>query len=272
VLRFASEVARDAHKRQEFERRILRVEAQNGRYVIVATNVIEMGLTFPSLDYVVTVDTELSARGGLLTATPLGVNAFFQRIGRVGRARAGQPSSPARRAAPPGPPGRPIAWPPTSCWSPSASRPRGRQRAAARAGEPLECRRRRSQGTSATSRCPPTRRTTHPSQPSFVPSATASAPPASSMRWHRRGDAAQVGVALDAGFAPAPLAPKAERALRFIDLRHRCIALDPTSELLSVYHIVRHFHDPFKGPLLPDATTRRPTGVPPMTRRAGPSG
>lgn len=89
VLPFASEIARDEVRVRAFQDRLARVEAENGRYVIVSTNVIEMGVTFPSLDYVVTVDTELAGEEGRLRRAALGVNAFYQRIGRVGRKRPG---------------------------------------------------------------------------------------------------------------------------------------------------------------------------------------
>jgi|GEM_PF-3460019 len=93
VLRLASAVERDVDQRRSFEQRIASIESARGRYVIVATSVVEMGLTFPSLDFIVTMDTELEtalAYGGeVIRERPLGVNAFLQRIGRVGRKRPG---------------------------------------------------------------------------------------------------------------------------------------------------------------------------------------
>lgn len=93
VLRLASPVVRDPDQEASFRRRVAGVEARRGRYVVVATNVVEMGVTFPSLDYVLTMDTELeTARldgADVVQERPLGVNAFFQRIGRVGRCRPG---------------------------------------------------------------------------------------------------------------------------------------------------------------------------------------
>jgi hypothetical protein len=86
-------VVRDPEQEASFRRNVTGVEARCGRYVVVATNVVEMGVTFPSLDYVVTMDTELEtvrAHGGEnVHERPLGVNAFLQRIGRVGRRRPG---------------------------------------------------------------------------------------------------------------------------------------------------------------------------------------
>lgn len=93
ILRLASAVERDTDQRRSFEQRVAAIEERNGRYIIVATSVVEMGLTFPSLDYVVTMDTELETAeaygGAVIRERPLGVNAFFQRIGRVGRRRPG---------------------------------------------------------------------------------------------------------------------------------------------------------------------------------------
>lgn len=80
VLRLASPVVRDPDQEAAFRRRVAGVEARQGRYVIVATNVVEMGVTFPSLDYVMTMDTELeTARvqgADVVQERPLGVNAF----------------------------------------------------------------------------------------------------------------------------------------------------------------------------------------------------
>ena len=93
VLRLASPVVRDPDQEASFRRRVAGVEARHGRYVVVATNVVEMGVTFPSLDYVLTMDSELESMrvegGEAVQERPLGVNAFFQRIGRVGRRRPG---------------------------------------------------------------------------------------------------------------------------------------------------------------------------------------
>jgi HrpA-like RNA helicase len=93
ILRYASPVERDPEQKESFRRRVEGIESKRGRYVIITTSVAEMGVTFPSLDYVVTMDTELetaAAYGAEITReTPLGVNAMFQRIGRVGRKRPG---------------------------------------------------------------------------------------------------------------------------------------------------------------------------------------
>ena len=93
VLRLASPVIRDPIQRQEFKERINAIEQRNGRYVIIATNVVEMGITYPSLDFVVTMDTEymnvIRETGITLELMPLGLNALKQRAGRCGRKRPG---------------------------------------------------------------------------------------------------------------------------------------------------------------------------------------
>lgn len=93
TLRLASPVVRDPAQKLAFDRLIRNIEDENGRYVIVATNVVEMGLTFSSIDYVVTMDSEFDTEcvdGGQMTSkVALGVNGLYQRIGRAGRVRPG---------------------------------------------------------------------------------------------------------------------------------------------------------------------------------------
>lgn len=93
VLRLASPVVRDPTQKLVFDRMIEKIERENGRYVIVATNVVEMGLTFSSLDYVITMDSEFFNEfvdgGQMITKVALGINALYQRIGRAGRVRPG---------------------------------------------------------------------------------------------------------------------------------------------------------------------------------------
>lgn len=93
TLRLASPVVRDPAQKLAFDRLIKSIEDENGRYVIVATNVVEMGLTFSSLDYVVTMDSEFETTfvdgGQMISKVGLGVNALYQRIGRAGRVRPG---------------------------------------------------------------------------------------------------------------------------------------------------------------------------------------
>ena len=93
ALRLASEIVRDPVKKARFDEKIERIERDNGRYVIVTTNVVEMGVTFNSLDVVVTLDSEFRERatdeGSLLEVADLSANALAQRAGRVGRCRPG---------------------------------------------------------------------------------------------------------------------------------------------------------------------------------------
>lgn len=93
VLELASEVVRDARRSQEFKRRFDAIETQHQNYVILATSVVEMGITFPTLDYVVTMDSgynqETIGDVSFPVTAPLGVNSLLQRIGRVGRRRPG---------------------------------------------------------------------------------------------------------------------------------------------------------------------------------------
>jgi hypothetical protein len=93
VLQLASEVIRDARRMQEYEKELARIEKSTQNYVILATSVVEMGITFPTLDYVVTMDSgyEQETIGDVTfpVVAPLGVNSLLQRIGRVGRKRPG---------------------------------------------------------------------------------------------------------------------------------------------------------------------------------------
>lgn len=93
TLRLASPVVRDPQQKLVFDRFIEKIEKENGRYVIVATNVVEMGLTFSSIDYVITMDSEFDTvfvdKAQMTKKVALGVNALYQRIGRCGRVRPG---------------------------------------------------------------------------------------------------------------------------------------------------------------------------------------
>lgn len=93
VLRLSSAVIRDPVQKKEFDDILKSIEKRNGRYVIIATNVVEMGITYASLDFVVTMDTEYinvsDERGATLELGPLGINALQQRAGRCGRKRPG---------------------------------------------------------------------------------------------------------------------------------------------------------------------------------------
>lgn len=93
VLELASEVIRDAKREREFRQRLQSIESAKQNYVILATSVVEMGITFPTLDYIVTMDCgydqETIGDVSFPVVAPLGVNSLLQRIGRVGRKRPG---------------------------------------------------------------------------------------------------------------------------------------------------------------------------------------
>lgn len=93
VLLLASAVIRNAREKTRFDQQLERIEQQKKKYVIIATSVVEMGVTFPSLDFIVTMDSgyENVTIGDTVLAelVPLGVNSLKQRIGRVGRRRPG---------------------------------------------------------------------------------------------------------------------------------------------------------------------------------------
>ena len=93
VLHLASEVVRDARRSKEFSARLAEIESAGHNYIILATSVVEMGVTFPTLDYVVTMDSgydqETIGDVTFPVIAPLGVNSLLQRIGRVGRRRPG---------------------------------------------------------------------------------------------------------------------------------------------------------------------------------------
>jgi hypothetical protein len=88
----ASEVLRNRSRRAKYEAMLKRWSAKKCRYVLIATSVVEMGVTLPDLDFIVTMDSGFGAVDDAsmrLTREPLGTNALIQRIGRVGRVRPG---------------------------------------------------------------------------------------------------------------------------------------------------------------------------------------
>lgn len=93
VLQLAGEVVRDARRIARFESRLRAIENAAENYVIIATSVVEMGITFPTLDFVATMDSgydqETVGDQTFPVLAPLGVNSLLQRIGRVGRRRPG---------------------------------------------------------------------------------------------------------------------------------------------------------------------------------------
>jgi hypothetical protein len=93
VLQLASEVIRDPKRMREYESRLQQIEQGRQNYVVIATSVVEMGITIPTLDFVVTMDCgydqETVGDTTFPVVAPLGVNSLLQRIGRVGRKRPG---------------------------------------------------------------------------------------------------------------------------------------------------------------------------------------
>lgn len=93
VLKLASEVIRNKERFRAFQHHMETIDRKAGRYVIFATSVVEMGVTFPTLDFVVTMDSGYEnmtiGESMMPKLVPLGVNALKQRFGRVGRRRSG---------------------------------------------------------------------------------------------------------------------------------------------------------------------------------------
>ncbi len=93
VLLLAGAVIRNPRKKLEFEESLKRIERSKKKYVIIATSVVEMGVTFPTLDFVATMDSgfeQITIGDTVLPEIfPLPVNSLKQRIGRVGRKRPG---------------------------------------------------------------------------------------------------------------------------------------------------------------------------------------
>ncbi len=93
ILKFAGAIQRNPKLYKKFKSDMEKIESNCDKYVIISTNIVEMGITWPSLDYVVTMDSEMQTImvNGVKfpTLVPLGVNALKQRGGRVGRKRAG---------------------------------------------------------------------------------------------------------------------------------------------------------------------------------------
>lgn len=84
---------RNRQKKIRFYARLKEFRDAKRRYVVVATSVVEMGVTFPDLDFVVTMDRviEQVRYGDMMLTERVGLraNALRQRIGRVGRSRPG---------------------------------------------------------------------------------------------------------------------------------------------------------------------------------------
>ncbi|WP_460530427.1 helicase-related protein [Humibacter ginsengiterrae] len=76
-----------------FDRRRTEIEDAKRPYIVLATSVIEMGVTIPALDFVVTMDSGFQSIAvgdrSIPEIMPLPFNSLKQRLGRVGRRRAG---------------------------------------------------------------------------------------------------------------------------------------------------------------------------------------
>ena len=93
ILFLSSAIFRNKHSREKFKRDLERMDREKKKYAIIATSVVEMGITFPTLDFIATMnsgydqitigETEMSE------VVPLPVNSLLQRIGRVGRKQPG---------------------------------------------------------------------------------------------------------------------------------------------------------------------------------------
>lgn len=93
VLELASEIVRDAKREQAFKQKLQAIEAAKQNYVIFATSVVEMGITYGTIDFVATMDSgyqnETIGDVTFPVEAPLGVNSLLQRFGRTGRKRPG---------------------------------------------------------------------------------------------------------------------------------------------------------------------------------------
>jgi len=93
ILLLASSVIRNIAEKRKFDAVMERIEKAKKKYVIIATSVVEMGVTFPTLDFVATMDSGYESitvgEASLSEVAPLPVNSLKQRIGRVGRKRPG---------------------------------------------------------------------------------------------------------------------------------------------------------------------------------------
>lgn len=93
VLELSSKQTKNLLEATRFEERLAAIERKHRPYVVVATSVIEMGVTIGSLDYVMTMDSGFEnvvvGDRTVPTVVPLAFNSLKQRLGRVGRRRAG---------------------------------------------------------------------------------------------------------------------------------------------------------------------------------------
>jgi HrpA-like RNA helicase len=93
VLELSSKQTGSEREMARFNAKRGEIEALKRPYVVLATSVIEMGVTLPALDFVVTMDSGFQAvvvgDRTVPELVPLPFNSLKQRLGRVGRKRAG---------------------------------------------------------------------------------------------------------------------------------------------------------------------------------------
>lgn len=93
VIELSAKQTRNLREMARFNERRQEIEETARPYVVVATSVIEMGVTIPTLDFVVTMDSGFAnvvvGDRTLPEVVPLPLNSLKQRLGRVGRRRAG---------------------------------------------------------------------------------------------------------------------------------------------------------------------------------------
>lgn len=85
VLHYSSAIKRSPKLSTRFKSLINNLTKSKQNYLIISTNVVEMGVTFDNLDWVITKDQEYSSSENKLSLGPLKVNSLYQRLGRVGR-------------------------------------------------------------------------------------------------------------------------------------------------------------------------------------------
>jgi hypothetical protein len=89
ILLLSSKIKRNPKQFAAYQSAYDQARKEKRNFVIIATNVIEMGVTFADLDFVVTMDTEIDNLDVFGTqkpqCIPLSVAGLKQRAGRVGR-------------------------------------------------------------------------------------------------------------------------------------------------------------------------------------------
>jgi hypothetical protein len=89
LLTLSSEVVRNPRRMDAFQQRLKQIEANQQNYAIIVSSVAEMGITFPTLDYVALMDSnytqETIGNHTFPVISPRDINSLLQMIGRVGR-------------------------------------------------------------------------------------------------------------------------------------------------------------------------------------------